>query len=284
MRHKKRFLAMACITALCCAGILTGCGESEDLSAAGISGTALTGSEEDAEDAEDMEDTSSVEHGDVIGKVSYAGSDYLTVISYEAEADVDDYGLLDVSTLIAGSTTKYIYVDENTEYFKVEEQMLVSATLDDVTVDAMIVETTSEEDVQQIIILSGNDADNESLTDAKVAEVTSVNEDGTWSLAIYELSSVIAEYEITELTDVAFDNYIDSGVTEDYVMSDADEIQICSNGLLATADETAVTEGDMLIFCGNESGGNTITVYHQTDLEAAEDTLETENGEETGAE
>lgn len=202
MRHKKRFLTMACITALCCAGILTGCGESEDLSAAGISGTALTGSEEDAEDTEDMEDTSSVEHGDVIGKVSYAGSD----------------------------------------------------------------------------------ADNESLVDAKVAEVTSVNEDGTWSLAIYELSSVIAEYEITELTDVAFDNYIDSGVTEDYVMSDADEIQICSNGLLTAADKTAVTEGDMLIFCGNESGGNTITVYHQTDLEAAEDTLETENGEETGAE
>ncbi len=278
MRHKKRFLTMACITALCCAGILTGCGESEDLSATGISGTALTGSEEDAED------TSSVEKGDVIGKVSYAGSDYLTVISYEAETDVDDYSLLDVSTLIAGSTTKYIYVDENTEYFKVEEQMLVSATLDDVTVDAMIVETTSEEDVQQIIILSGNDADNESLVDAKVAEVTSVNEDGTWSLAIYELSSVIAEYEIAELTNVAFDNYIDSGVTEDYVMSDADEIQICSNGLLTAADETVVTEGDMLIFSRNESGGNTITVYHQTDLEAVEDTLETENGEETGAE
>lgn len=281
MKHKKQFLTMACITALCCVGILTGCGESEDLSAVGISGTALTGSEGDAEDTGN---TSSVEQGDVIGKVSYAGSDYLTVISYEAETDVDDYCLLDVSTLTAGTTTKYIYVDENTEYFKVEEQTLVSATLDDVTVDAVIVETTSEEDGQQIIILSGKNTDIESLDDAKVAKVTSVNEDGTWSLAIYELSSVIAEYEIPELTDFVFDNYIDSGVAEEYTLSDADVVQNCSAGLLTMADEATVTEGDMLIFCGNESGGNTITVYHQTNLNAIEDILEIENGEETGAE
>ena len=281
MRNKKRLLAMVCITAFCCTGVLAGCGDSSDSSAAGVSGSAVTDS---VEDAENTEDTSSAETNDVIGKVSYAGSDYLTVTSYETETEVDDYSLLDVSTLTEGTITKYIYFDENTEYFKVEEQTLVSAALDDVTVGAMIAETTSEEDVQQIIILSGADADDESLADARIAEVTSVNEDGTWSLSIYELSSVIAEYEITELTDVVFDNYVDSGVAEEYVMSDTDVVQVCSAGQLTAADETVVTEGDMLILCSNESGGNTITVYHQTDVEATEDTPGTENGEETSAE
>lgn len=167
MKQKKRMIAMVCITTMCCAGALAGCGDSSDSTTAATTSAAETSTEEETEES------ASTETSDVIGKVTYTGSEYLTVVSYDTETEVEDYALLDVSTLTEGSITKYIYIDEETEYYIVEDQELVSGTLDDVKTNMMIAETISEDGTQKIIMLTQGDS---SLVESAVEEETSDSE------------------------------------------------------------------------------------------------------------
>lgn len=155
MKQRKRFWVEVCII-LCCTGLLTGCGDSSK-------GNNSSETDENSTEA-------TTESKDVIGKVSYVGNGYLIVVAYDSDTEVEDYTSLDVSTLNEGSVTQYIYINEDTEYYTVENQVLVSASLDEVKMDTMVVETTSDEDTQQIIILEKGDESLETEKDEDISE------------------------------------------------------------------------------------------------------------------
>ena len=88
-----------------------------------------------------------------MGEVTYVGSSYISVTAYTGGEDVTDFTTLDVSGLTASEETESIDTAEDTEYLKVEEGMLNSATRDDVTTGTFIVSTYDEDGTHQIILI-----------------------------------------------------------------------------------------------------------------------------------
>lgn len=192
MKKERSLLALIMMTVLCCGSLLTACGSSSEdaaeSSASTISGTGIASDTESTESASSTASTESTDSAatdssasgtetaseDVIGKVTYAGSSYLSVNVYGADGAVDDYASLDTGTLTETEETDYIYIGSDTAYYTVDAGALVEAAPEDVTVGSLVVETTSDDNVQQVIILESADAEAETGT-----EVAAETEEGT---------------------------------------------------------------------------------------------------------
>lgn len=278
MKTKKGYLALLMVLAIC-VGMFTGCSGSnstyddddEDL------GT-LSNADTNTDDA--------VEAEDVIGEVTYVGTSYLSLSTYESTSEITDYTTLDTSTLTEVGGMEYVYPDEAAEYYKVDSATLVAASYEDITAGCIIAAVTDETGIQQIIILK--EAADEDLTDDAateeteddgemlpvdtyvVAEVTAVNEDGSLTLLNYvsiedAMEYTIEDYFAADLTQFASDGtYSDYVIPVDaviYLIENSDDPELTEDGIADEITADYIIAGDMLVIYTDDYGVTNIVVY-----------------------
>ena len=263
MKKTKSLLALLMVLALCL-GIFAGCGtttsNNNDDDDTGTTQGNLT---------DDDDETLTDAPEDIIGKVTYVGTSYLSVSTYETESKITDYAALDTSTLTDAGATEYVYPEDSATYYTVSSGTLVSATADDVVTGCMIAVTAADDGTQQIIILKTADETSEDDEDETVgteddadviAEVTAVNDDGTLELSIYEvLDSTV---EITDYAAVDLENYTTSEATETYTIADGAVISVVEEGILIETTSGEIIAGDMLVIYTDDSDITNIVIYH----------------------
>ena len=262
MKKVKSLLALLMVLVLC-VGIFAGCG------------TTTNSNDNDDDDSDvtqgDLTDDDALtdEAADVIGEVTYVGTSYLSVSTYESESEITDYAALDTDTLTEAGNTQYVYPDDTATYHLVSEGALVDATADEVVAGCLIAVTTDDNGVQQIIILKTADQTAEDDEDettgteedaAVIAEVTAVNDDGTLELTIYDV--VDDTLEITDYADVDLNNYAASETTETYTIVDDAVISVVEEGVLTETTSDEIVTGDMLVIYLDDEGVTNIAVYH----------------------
>lgn len=258
MKTMKILLSLSLVLAVCTC-MIAGCSVSTKEEPATV---ATTGSTETTEDTAESED--------IIGQVTYVGTAYLSLTSYEAPDDVVDYATLDVSTLTEAGGTKYVYPDENAEYFRVSNGTLVPATYEDIVKGCILAVTADDTGTQQIILLENNQEDEPEDTEAEgtgetrsestciVAEVTSVNTDGSLTLLEYVAPEDLAmeDYEAVDLT-----QFTPGETTSEYEIPDDSLIYLAENGELTELNADQIAVGDMLVIDTDDSGVTNILVY-----------------------
>lgn len=148
MKHKYGILATI-LTMILCMGLFVGCGTDGSTDA----DDDYSYSYDEEESTDELDDTVTIETEDVIGKVTYVSDSYITVDTYTAEAEVEDYATFDTSTLSADGLTEYVYLEDDTEVYYVSYETLYGTTQDELEVGNMIAVTEDEEGIQQVIIL-----------------------------------------------------------------------------------------------------------------------------------
>lgn len=278
MKTKKGYLALLMVLAIC-VGMFTGCSGSnstyddddEDL------GT-LSNADTNTDDA--------VEAEDVIGEVTYVGTSYLSLSTYESTSEITDYTTLDTSTLTEVGGMEYVYPDDSAEYYTVSSATLVSAAYEDITAGCIIAVTTDTYGIQQIIILQATEdeevpddtATEETEDDGEmlavdtyiVAEVTAVNEDGSLTLLNYvsiedAMEYTIEDYFAADLTQFASDGtYSDYVVPVDaviYLIENSDDPELTEDGIADEITADYIIAGDMLVIYTDDYGVTNIVVY-----------------------
>lgn len=290
MKRKMMILSVLLAVAMC-AGIFSAC----------TSTTTASGSEDS--DKTDVTETDSTEktteesaaetqaepEPDVIGKVTYVYDSMLTLEVY-APADgseITDYTTVDVTALEATGETEYPSIFEDTEYYYVIEGELTTLTAEDVAVDQMVAVITTDEGIQQVIILSGYaqaeatseetegetegsesvlpDLDDLQETDEVIiAQVHEFTENGTLMLYLYGLETGCEDYVITDYASVDFDNYVYTFNTMEYAISDTVTINVVKDGALSPATAFDIGVDDMLVIYHDKEGMECIAVYQST--------------------
>lgn len=278
MKTKKGYLALLMVLAIC-VGMFTGCSGSnstyddddEDL------GT-LSNADTNSDDA--------VEAEDVIGEVTYVGTSYLSLSTYESTSEITDYTTLDTSTLTEVGGMEYVYPDDSAEYYTVSSATLVSAAYEDITAGCIIAVTTDTYGIQQIIILQATEdeevpddtATEETEDDGEmlavdtyiVAEVTAVNEDGSLTLLNYvsiedAMEYTIEDYFAADLTQFASDGtYSDYVIPADaviYLIENSDDPELTEDGIADEITADYIIAGDMLVIYTDDYGVTNIVVY-----------------------
>lgn len=128
-----------------CSSLITGCSDtySDTESYSGYS----------SESVEDNNSESESVYGDQAGAVIYVGDYYLEIASYIYLYEMVDYTSIEVSDFTSSGYVSYVLFDEYTEYYRVKNGELISASLDDITENAFIIEMYTDENLQQIIII-----------------------------------------------------------------------------------------------------------------------------------
>lgn len=276
MKTKKKYLSLL-MALLMCIGIFSGC-----------SGTSDTYDEDDPGTSANTNDEldESVQAEDVLGEVTYVGTSYLSLTTYESASEITDYAAVDVSSLTEVGSMEYVYPDTNAEYYKVSSAMLVSASYEDLAAGCMIAVTTGSDGTQQIIILE--EAADEDLTDDAateeteddgemlpvdtyvVAEVTAVNEDGSLTLLNYvsiedALEYTIEDYFAADLTQFDSDGtYSDYTIPEDaiiYLVETSEDPELTEDGIADEITADYIIVSDMLVIYTDDFGVTNIVVY-----------------------
>ena len=287
MKTTKKYLALL-MALLLCVSIFAGCSD--------------TGSNYDDDDSElntstnaDDELDAAVVSEDLLGEVTYVGTSYMSLTTYESANEITDYATLDVSTLTEIGGMEYIYPDEAAEYYKVDSATLVAASYEDITAGCIIAAVTDETGIQQIIILK--EAADEDLTDNTtlddteddsemlpvdtyvVAEVTAVNEDGSLSLLNYvsiedAMEYTIEDYFAADLTQFASDGtYSDYAIPDDaiiYLVETSKDPELTEDGIADEITADYIIVGDMLVIYTDDAGTTNIVVYPAEEVEVTE--------------
>lgn len=280
MKTKKGYLALLMVLVIC-VGMFTGCSDSngtydnEDEDFGTLSNADTNADADDAVEAED-----------VIGEVTYVGTSYLSLSTYESTSEITDYATLDTSTLTEVGGMEYVYPDDSAEYYMVSSATLVSAAYEDITAGCIIAVTTDTYGTQQIIILK--DAEDEEVLDDTateepeddgemlpvdtyiIAEVTAVNEDGSLTLLNYvsiedAMEYTIEDYFAADLTLFAPDEtYSDYEIPADaviYLIENSDDPELTENGIADEITADYIIAGDMLVIYTDDYGVTNIVVY-----------------------
>lgn len=255
MKTRFRFLSLAMVMVLSM-GLLAACGSDD-----------TTTTEDNSSTADESSETNT-ETEDVIGEISYISSTYMTLKVYEPAAEVSDYASLDVSTLTATDSTESVTLDTDAEYYYISDSSMVSQTADDFAAGDLVAVTTTEDEIQQIILLekSGADGTEESdthNTDADdedvVAEVTAIDGD-VLTLTIYEAAETATV--ISDRTQVNMEDYIATEIVETYTIDSTVRVSVIEDGVMEITDSSEIVVGDMLVIYTTESGTSSIAVYH----------------------
>jgi len=276
MKTKKKYLSLL-MALLMCIGIFSGCSGASDTYDEDDPGTSANTNDELDE---------SVQAEDVLGEVTYVGTSYLSLTTYESASEITDYASVDVSALTEVGGMEYVYPDANAEYYKVSSAMLVSASYEDLAAGCMIAVTTGSDGTQQIIILE--EAADEDLTDDAateeteddsemlpvdtyvVAEVTAVNEDGSLTLLNYvsiedALEYTIEDYFAADLTQFDSDGtYSDYTIPEDaiiYLVETSEDPELTEDGIADEITADYIIVSDMLVIYTDDFGVTNIVVY-----------------------
>ena len=286
MKTTKRWLALMMVLAIC-VGMFAGC-----------SGSSTYDDQDDDNDITSSTDASekNIEEEDVIGEVTYVGTSYMSLTTYESANEITDYATLDISALTEVGGMEYVYPDDNAEYYMVSNAALVSCAYEDITAGCIIAVTTNASGIQQIIILQA--AEDEEVPDDTaaeetdddgqmlpvdtytVAEVTAVNEDGTLTLLNYvsiedAMEYTIEDYFAADLTQFASDDtYSDYAIPEDaviYLIETSDDPELTEDGIADEITADYIIVGDMLVIYTDDYGVTNIVVYPaETGTEVAE--------------
>ena len=96
-----------------------------------------------------------------------------------------------------------------------------------------------------------------------IAEVTAVNEDGSYSLLLYDLAE--GAQEPADYADIDLTLYEPGTESAEYTPEDTVLIYEVTDGTLSSVGPGVIVEGDMLAFYTDEDGTECIAVYHQAE-------------------
>ncbi len=245
---RKPTMTLAVIFA--CAGLTAGCSSTDETE-------EETDEIVEVEEAED-EDTDETEvQENMVGAVSYIGSSYISIEIYTSDDEIENYALLDSSSLTLTEDAVSITTDDDTEYYRAAKGLLVMIERDDIEKDDMIASVTTEDGIHQIILL---DTEISEETEAKIAEVTEVTDDGI-SLTLYSYTGEDEESAI--VTDIS--QYEASEDIEEYTIPDEAEILTAEDGFAAESEASEITVGDILVIYTAADGSTTIIIYHSAE-------------------
>ena len=267
---KKTTSIIAFILALImCAGIFVGCASSKndsdasesdttgsDTSDASVTDTSSTTSDTSVDD--ESGDDLSVIPEDVLGEVSYIGEFYIVVEEYTVESEITDYAAVDLDAFSLSGESEYVLFEDTVEYSILSDGVFASVSADELTVGSIVAVTTSDEGVQQIIILELS----ENISSETIAEVKALNDDGSLELTYYELSDDAADYEITDYASVELSNYTALDETVTCEIGNTTVVYEVTDGALTESTADDITVGDMLVIYTDTSGITNIAVYH----------------------
>jgi len=131
-------------------GLLAACG-SDDTTTTEDANSAQTDSATDESGETNAED--------VIGEISDISSTYMSLDVYEPAAEVSDYASLDVSTLTATDGTARVALDADAEYYYISDFSMVSLAAENLSAGDLVAVTTTEDGVQQVILLEKGSGD-----------------------------------------------------------------------------------------------------------------------------
>ena len=260
---KKTIRILSLILALVlCAGMLSACTDTG--SAGNTANGNSTGNTGSSAGSADKEDT--LEY--TIGEVTSIDASVLTInICKTTDKKVTDCTTVDVSTLTVTDETSSVTIAEDAEIYYTVSGELIETTPDKITEGRIIATATDNAGIQQIVIL---DYIGESATASSdlVVKVTDIADDGTLTLAIYELSASAAGYTITDYAAAELDNFVDAQRTQALSIDDSVIIETAQDGKLTEAAFEDIAVGDILIIYDNAEGHTAIAVYHTDDTAA----------------
>ena len=146
--------------------LLTGCSGSSSSS---------TSSSEDSSSSESTASTnfSSSEGSlsqDIIGELTYIGSSSLVLDLYEPDTDITDYTDTTDITFTSTGESETVTLEDGVEYQTVSDGALTVIALDDLAEGDMVAVTTSEDGVQQIIVLEVARVEDDLASSSSVSE------------------------------------------------------------------------------------------------------------------
>ena len=156
MKRKKLICLLAAV--LVCSLLLVGCSADDAVDGDDSAVTDETQTDDTATTTDDTQ-TDDTLSADMIGEVAYLGDNYFELTTYNVPEDAGDYTSLDLSTLTADGSSDYMYPDESTVYYLLSDGALVSAAAEDVEVGDLIVQTTTDDGEERIIILQKVESD-----------------------------------------------------------------------------------------------------------------------------
>ena len=163
------------LTVLVCIGLLAGCGtDTSDDTASDNSTDAPAstdsadgaGSTDSTDDTSGTDGTDSADGGtdagttDLIGEITYAGDSYIRINLYEADTEITDYTDLGSAVLTDTGSSETVTLDTDAVFEYVSSGILYSTTADGLTVGDMVAVTTTEDDIQEIIVLEYSPIEN----------------------------------------------------------------------------------------------------------------------------
>jgi len=95
---------------------------------------------------------------DVIGVINYVGDESIAVSIYETDSDLSNLASLDLSSLTPTDSTRYIPIDDHTEYYFAMGTVMTPAKKDDLAVGDLIAAVTGDNGNLQVTRLSTDDA------------------------------------------------------------------------------------------------------------------------------
>ena len=179
------------LTALLCIGLLAGCGTdtsdntvSDDSTDTPVS-TDGAGGTDSTDDTSGTDGTDSAGGGtdagtaDLIGEITYVGDSYIRINLYEPDTEIADYTDLGAAVLTDTGTSETVTLDTDAVFEYVSSGILYSTTADGLTVGDMVAVTTTEDGIQEIIVLEYSPAGNPDTETDGSAE--GAGEDGSGS-------------------------------------------------------------------------------------------------------
>lgn len=241
-------------------GLLAACGNDGKTNSSKQESSKQESSKQDSSASDDSSGINTAAE-DIIGEISYIASSYISLTVYETAAGVSDYASLDVSTLTATDSMEDVTLETDAEYYYISDASMVSQPGDELAVGDLIAVTTTEEGLQQIILLrkgaEGSDAAN--ADNDIVAKVTAVDGD-TLTLTIYE--AVETASAITDYTQVNLENYVATDTEENYAVDSTISVSVIQDGVMTITDSSEIVVGDMLVIYTAEDGTPSVAVYH----------------------
>lgn len=150
MKHYTRRL-FTLLTALVCIGLLAGCGTDTTENDTSDSSTGTPVSSDAADDT--TTETEAAETEDMIGEVTYVSDSYIRISVYESDTEITDYTDLGSAVLTDTGSSETVILDSDAVFEYVSSGILYSTTLDGVTEGDIIAVTTTEDGIQEFIVL-----------------------------------------------------------------------------------------------------------------------------------
>ena len=116
---------------------------------------------------------------DLIGEITYVGDSYIRINLYEPDTEIADYTDLGAAVLTDTGTSETVTLDTDAVFEYVSSGILYSTTADGLTVGDMVAVTTTEDGIQEIIVLEYSPAGNPDTETDGSAE--GAGEDGSGS-------------------------------------------------------------------------------------------------------